>query len=315
MRTYSARPPGSISPSMWGRRQRVVSPSRQYSHRPHPQLGSSSTRVPVDGWVTPAPVSATIPATSPPVMWGSGVGSPGMPSRVKMSRKLSAHAFTVTTISPGPATGRGHSRSSVSTSGPPCWWITIARIVFGNGSRPESGITVSPGLHSGSQHWRQALVPWGIIYSGCRSGHVSFDLLMEAEVREISAADLLRRILGQALSVRKAADLQGTDGPGPGADPARAVPRGQSAPADLVGHLGPRAPGQAPIDRRSVRGNERAPWGLHADRRPESRRSHRDRGDGAGRAGGNRRGPAGEGWSSDDVGTRRPVKTREKTDR
>src|SRR6266536_1195777 len=38
--------------------------------------------------------------------------------------------FTATTISPGPATGRGHSRSSVSTSGPPWRWITTARMLF-----------------------------------------------------------------------------------------------------------------------------------------------------------------------------------------
>ena len=63
-------------------------------------------------------------------MWGSGVGSPGMPSRVKMSRKLSAQAWTSTRISPGPGSGRGHSGSSVSTSGPPWRCITIARIVF-----------------------------------------------------------------------------------------------------------------------------------------------------------------------------------------
>ena len=84
-----------------------TSPSRQYSQTPQPQEGLSTTRSPTRGDVTPGPTEATMPAMSPPVMWGSGVGSPGMPSRVKMSRGLSAHAWTRTTISPGPATGSG----------------------------------------------------------------------------------------------------------------------------------------------------------------------------------------------------------------
>jgi hypothetical protein len=106
------------------------SPLRQYSQAPHPQFGSIRTRAPTAGRFTPAPTAATMPATSPPVIWGSGVGSPGMPSRVKMSRKLSAQAWTSTRISPGPGSGRGHSRSRVSTSGPPWRCITIARMVF-----------------------------------------------------------------------------------------------------------------------------------------------------------------------------------------
>jgi hypothetical protein len=104
---------------MWPWMHRGRSPLRQYSQAPHPQFGSIRTRAPTAGRATPTPTAATMPATSPPVMWGSGVGSPGMPSRVKMSRKLSAQAWTSTTISPGPGSGRGHSRSSVSTSGPP----------------------------------------------------------------------------------------------------------------------------------------------------------------------------------------------------
>ena len=96
---------------MWTRRHFGTSPSRQYSQAPQPQDGFETTRSPTRGRSTPGPTDATTPATSPPVMWGSGVGSPGMPSRVKMSSGLSAQAWTRTTISPGPATGSGQDGS------------------------------------------------------------------------------------------------------------------------------------------------------------------------------------------------------------
>src|SRR5262249_4759544 len=86
---------------------------------------------------------------------------------------------------------------------------------------------------------------------GCRSCHAPFVLLTEVEVREIPAAHPFRRVLGEAASGRKARDLQGPDGSGPGADPTRAVPRWQPAPPALVGDHGPGAGRQALTDRRS----------------------------------------------------------------
>src|SRR5262249_57648263 len=106
---------------------------------------------------------------------------------------------------------------------------------------------------------------------GCGGGRAPLDLLMEVEVREISAAHTLRRVLGEAASGRTATDLRGTDGSGPGADTARTVPRWQPAPACVVRDNGPGARGQAVTDRRSVRGNARASRRLHAHRCRESR--------------------------------------------
>ncbi len=96
--------------------QRHCSPARQNSQVPSERPGWMRTRSPGVRPVTPAPSSSTTPDPSAPGTCGSG--TPGIPSRTKMSRWFAAAARIPTTTSPAPGRGSGQSPYS-STSLPP----------------------------------------------------------------------------------------------------------------------------------------------------------------------------------------------------
>src|SRR6267143_5299035 len=116
--TSSARPPGTCSPRMPYRTQRLSSPAAQNSQRSQVRFGFTTTRSPTFTPGAEDPTSTISPAISQPVQNGSGVFSAGIPSRTKRSRWFRAHALTRTRTSVGLILGSGTSAYS-SLSGPP----------------------------------------------------------------------------------------------------------------------------------------------------------------------------------------------------
>ena len=81
-----------------------------------------------------------VPASSSPMISGSSSGKREMPSRKSTSRWLSAQAPTLTTTSPGPATGSG-TDSTTSLSRPPYSWNRSA-FTWPPGSSAALGQTI-----------------------------------------------------------------------------------------------------------------------------------------------------------------------------
>ena len=71
--TNSAYPPSMWLPSIWLFSQMFSRPDRQSVQCPQESTAGMSTRAPAARLVTPAPTSATVPATSCPRMIGGGL--------------------------------------------------------------------------------------------------------------------------------------------------------------------------------------------------------------------------------------------------
>src|SRR5205807_3473109 len=93
---------------------------------------------------TPRSTLSTIPANSAPGENGNGGLCWYLPVMIRVSKKLSATAFTATTASPGPARG-GSISSSLSASGGPKWVQRTAfmRLLLLEGPRQSSEASIN----------------------------------------------------------------------------------------------------------------------------------------------------------------------------
>ena len=105
--TRSAKEPGPVKPGWVWCGQTCASPARQYSHVPHPHTNGTVTRSPGRHRVTPAPTSATTPASSCPGMCGSATGS--WPRHACQSDRHTPVARTASTTPPSGQPGAGTS--------------------------------------------------------------------------------------------------------------------------------------------------------------------------------------------------------------